>query len=567
MATRDTSGSGRAGAGVGPDIGEAFGAATRDYFEAMTRALRGAAGSAPAPVDPWRAVFDAWSAAAGGQGGFGTGGPRHSPFGAHPFGPAAFAQAGLGQGGFGPGGFGQGGFGQGGFGPGAFGQPAFAGSSFGDSLDAVVGRFAEQGRQWFGRMQALVERFAGGEAAPADIAQAWKSMLGGDAANPFTDLFAQMGGRGHAGFDQWLGQVAPLLRAGWADAWMREGAEWLSLPAFGPAREHQERGQALARAMLGLQQANDAYNALMLEAGRDAFVRFERKLGERSEPGRQLKSARALFDLWVDAAEEAYAEVALSVEFRQRYAALVDAQMRVRAGVQDVVERMTAQFGMPTRTEVDAAHRRIAQLERELRRLQRGGAATAAAAASPAAKRRTAATSAASAAAAKPETTGTETTRTDTTHMPAAEKSASPMSSGTPASSGKRAAPRSRAAKAKSPPQGRAKRDASGKPAPKPGASAAKPGKAAGAKRKTVAEARARPAAARAKPAASRRTTLSITSAIPQAPEPLPARAAALEPAALEPAALALGALAGDASRRPDACAALPASSKAARTR
>ncbi len=562
MATRDTSGSGRAGAGVGPDIGEAFGAATRDYFEAMTRALRGAAGSAPAPVDPWRAVFDAWSAAAGGQGGFGTGGPRHSPFGAHPFGPAAFAQAGLGQGGFG-----QGGFGRGGFGPGAFGQPAFAGSSFGDSLDAVVGRFAEQGRQWFGRMQALVERFAGGEAAPADIAQAWKSMLGGDAANPFTDLFAQMGGRGHAGFDQWLGQVAPLLRAGWADAWMREGAEWLSLPAFGPAREHQERGQALARAMLGLQQANDAYNALMLEAGRDAFVRFERKLGERSEPGRQLKSARALFDLWVDAAEEAYAEVALSVEFRQRYAALVDAQMRVRAGVQDVVERMTAQFGMPTRTEVDAAHRRIAQLERELRRLQRGGAATAAAAASPAAKRRTAATSAASAAAAKPETTGTETTRTDTTHMPAAEKSASPMSSGTPASSGKRAAPRSRAAKAKSPPQGRAKRDASGKPAPKPGASAAKPGKAAGAKRKTVAEARARPAAARAKPAASRRTTLSITSAIPQAPEPLPARAAGK-------AAHASGRRDASPAKAPSAKAAgskaagsKAASSKAARTR
>jgi polyhydroxyalkanoate synthase subunit PhaE len=108
----------------------------------------------------------------------------------------------------------------------------------------------------------------------------------------------------------------------------------------------------------------------MLEAGRDAFERFERKLAERSEPGRQLQSARALFDLWIDAAEEAYAEIALSSGFRKVYGELVNAQMRVRAGIQREVELFGGLFGMPGRTEVDAAHRKIAELERQLRRLR-----------------------------------------------------------------------------------------------------------------------------------------------------------------------------------------------------
>jgi hypothetical protein len=97
---------------------------------------------------------------------------------------------------------------------------------------------------------------------------------------------------------------------------------------------------------------------------------FESKLAEREEPGRQLKSARELFDLWIDAAEESYADIALSPEFRDAYGALVNAQMRLRAGVQKEVELAGAMLGMPTRTEIDAAHRKIAELERALRRMR-----------------------------------------------------------------------------------------------------------------------------------------------------------------------------------------------------
>lgn len=289
------------------------GALAQQYWRAMTDAMRTAGGGAP--QDPWRAALDGWTRLAGGT-------PRN------------------------------------------------------DVAD-LVERFSAQARQWFGAMQGVAEQFSGRAASAGDIAAAWKQAMGGGQA--FGGIFDALGGRGQTGFEGWYAQVAPLLSAmplGAAFGGLRhDSLQWLQMPAFGPAREHQERWQALAAAMLDLQQKNDDYSQLMLEAGRDAFERFERKLAERSEPGRQLQSARALFDLWIDAAEEAYAEIALSPRFRRVYGDLVNAQMRVRAGVQGEIERMGSLLGLPGRTEVDAAHRRIAELERQVRRLAAGRAA------------------------------------------------------------------------------------------------------------------------------------------------------------------------------------------------
>ena len=287
------------------------GALAQQYWSALTEAMRSAGGGAR-QQDPWQAAMQSWSQLAG------------------------------------------------------------AGAGRNDAGDAIE-RFSAQARQWFGTMQQVAEQFAGKSASAEEIAGAWKQAMGGG-GNPFANLFSGMNGRGQSGFEDWYAQIAPMfngLSGGNMLGGMRQEAmSWLHMPAFGHNREQQERWQALAEAQLELQQKNDAYNALMFEVGRDAFDRFERKLAERSEPGRQLQSARALFDLWIDAAEEAYAEITLSAGFRKVYGELVNAQMRVRAGIQNEVERMCGLFGMPGRTEVDSAHRKIAELERQLRRLR-----------------------------------------------------------------------------------------------------------------------------------------------------------------------------------------------------
>ena len=233
-------------------------------------------------------------------------------------------------------------------------------------VNAAVDRFNGQARSWYGAMQQVASQFAGQDAAAKDIAQAWKQALGAVGENPFPEMFRAMRGQGQQGLDQWIEDASPFL-----EAWRREAGSWLGMPAFGFAREHQERWQKLAQAQLDYQEQNSAYNALMLKAAQGAYELFEQKLEARSTGGMpKLGSARALFDLWIDAAEEAYADIALSPQFRKVYGKLVDSQMRVRGGVQREVEQMTGSLGMPTRSEVDAAHRKIAQLERELRKLR-----------------------------------------------------------------------------------------------------------------------------------------------------------------------------------------------------
>ncbi len=227
----------------------------------------------------------------------------------------------------------------------------------------AVARFNQQASHWFGQMQQVAAQFAGQDSSAADVSQAWRRALGANGDNPFPDLFKAMRGQGAHGLDEWLEQAKPYL-----DGLQQQNQRWQQLPAFGQYREHQERWQKLQLAQQDYQQRTEAFDALMLKCAQSAFETFENHLTAHEQPGRQITSARALFDLWIDSAEQAYSEIALSQEYRERCGALTNAQMRLRAAIQDEVERIAGLFGMPGRTEIDSAHRKVAGLERALRR-------------------------------------------------------------------------------------------------------------------------------------------------------------------------------------------------------
>lgn len=248
-----------------------------------------------------------------------------------------------------------------------------------EETNQAVEQFNRQARTWFGLMQGVAGQFAGRDASAADVAKAWKQALGTNGESPFPEMFRGIAGPGIKGLQQWAEDASPYL-----EAWRKELTAMLGMPAFGFSREHQERRQKLVQAQIDLQEKVSAYNALLARAGERAFEIFENRLAECSEPGRQIESARALFDLWIDAAEEAYAEIALSDEFGHVYGQLVNAQMRAQAALQGEVEQMCRALGMPTRSEVASGHRKLHQMERELRGLKarlaalEGGKATAA---------------------------------------------------------------------------------------------------------------------------------------------------------------------------------------------
>lgn len=226
--------------------------------------------------------------------------------------------------------------------------------------DAAVHRFREQAGGWYGTMQQVAAQFAGRDASSADVAQAWKQAVEGQGDGLLQWML--QGARGHtqAGGPDLLKLLETL---------QRDLGPWLQSPAFGPGREHQARWQALLRAQQEYQAHSSDYVDQIKQALDEAFKLFEQRLAEHEQPGNQLTSARAMFDLWIEAAEEAYAKVALSEPFQQVYASLGNAQMRLRAAAQQEIERVCEAIGMPTRTEMDAAHRRITELERLVRRM------------------------------------------------------------------------------------------------------------------------------------------------------------------------------------------------------
>ncbi len=205
--------------------------------------------------------------------------------------------------------------------------------------------------------------------APANpFAEAMKNVPGfggfdaGMANNPFASAMRGVGNQVNPGFEQIMQRFAAA-----AGPMFDQGKASLAFPAFGPMREKQEQMQKSAARWIDFQEQNARYNRLMLKVSEHAAARFQLKLAEREEPGRQVDSVKGLYDLWVDAYEEAYAEIALSQEYREIYGALIDAQMRVRENMQAEIERICVELGMPTRSEVDTIGERLQALRREYR--------------------------------------------------------------------------------------------------------------------------------------------------------------------------------------------------------
>ncbi|MDN5923575.1 MAG: class III poly(R)-hydroxyalkanoic acid synthase subunit PhaE [Xanthomonadales bacterium] len=176
-------------------------------------------------------------------------------------------------------------------------------------------------------------------------------------AHPFAQAFGELPGMDALASMPWLQGMQAMPNA---------MPDWLNMPAFGLHREHQEQAQALGKAWVEYQERSASYKSLLARAGAQAAERLQDMLAERDEPGRQVESLRALYDLWIDAAEEAWAEIAMSDEYRSVYAAMVNAQTRLRAKIQKQTEQSAMQMGMPTRSEVNSLGERLQSLRRKL---------------------------------------------------------------------------------------------------------------------------------------------------------------------------------------------------------
>lgn len=211
-----------------------------------------------------------------------------------------------------------------------------------------------QMQQWFGQFD--------GQASVTEMANAWRSLF--EQAGNHNALWEMLP-------NYWRQQHQEMQQQQqWLDAqikpWLSQWQQHLNMPALGLYREHQEQWVALMQSHVQSQEKAKAFQDVMQQATEQAFAMFEDQLAAHAEPGRQLSSLRAVYDVWIDSAEEAFADVASSKEYQQAYGEMVDAQMRAKQQLQAQVSQWASSLGMPTRDEVDSTHKRVHELMRQM---------------------------------------------------------------------------------------------------------------------------------------------------------------------------------------------------------
>ncbi len=240
-----------------------------------------------------------------------------------------------------------------------------------EEVGATVERTLARARQLLAWMQKAAERAAGhGGVLPSgeELAELMRELAQAAVPDPF------------AWFSAWSVDRLGDLERMWQPLASLAGGLWssqrtdlerlLQVQPLGLLREHQERRQAIARAMVALTEADARYRALLARALQRGIERFEEKLAARGENGTPVRSARELFDLWIDAGEEGFLEIASGEEFRRVYGELVNAQFRLRRLFQAELELACRALGMPTRSELDGVLRKLKELRATDARLE-----------------------------------------------------------------------------------------------------------------------------------------------------------------------------------------------------
>jgi class III poly(R)-hydroxyalkanoic acid synthase PhaE subunit len=118
-------------------------------------------------------------------------------------------------------------------------------------------------------------------------------------------------------------------------------------------------------------QADFNYQMVVFDAWAKTFEYIQQKLLSLSEQDQKITSLEELGTLWIDAAENAFGEVFASNAYIEAQGTLVNATMRYRIYQREVMELVFQMVDIPTRREVDAAHRTNYELRKEIKALKK----------------------------------------------------------------------------------------------------------------------------------------------------------------------------------------------------
>jgi len=252
----------------------------------------------------------------------------------------------------------------------------------------LLGQMVNLGKSYFSMAEGL------GKMDPAtdtmQVVENWTRMMteafssASQGMNPFAGVAGKAGRQGLAFWDLPFDTVSRTMSAGmpfpgdFMKAFeverptdVREQMDrMLSAPALGYARESQEQHQKFTRLMLEYEQAMTEYQTGFGGLGSRSMEAFKRRLEDRAKEGGPVNSIREVFNIWVDACEEVYADYAMSDQYARRYGRMVNTLMAVKHQGAQLVDEWLEAMNMPTRGDLGTVQRRLHDTRAEYQRLR-----------------------------------------------------------------------------------------------------------------------------------------------------------------------------------------------------
>jgi polyhydroxyalkanoate synthesis regulator phasin len=141
---------------------------------------------------------------------------------------------------------------------------------------------------------------------------------------------------------------------------------FLSMPTVGYTREWQEELQRWVLLWLNHFEAQRDYGGVLGRIVWRASELFTQTLRGKPANDETLTSLRAFYNQWIDCAEEAYGEIAVSEDFVRAQSRLTNSLFAIKRQEQKMMEEAQSALNMPTRRELDTSHRRVHQLQRRV---------------------------------------------------------------------------------------------------------------------------------------------------------------------------------------------------------
>jgi len=141
--------------------------------------------------------------------------------------------------------------------------------------------------------------------------------------------------------------------------------KFLSIPGVGYTRESQEQIQDGIRLWNEYQTIGQEYHQALYKVGLEAIEKMRDKILAMAREGKELKSLRDIYDLWIDCNEESYASYVYTQEFSELYGRLTNALMAVKQHGRNIVDEYLGAMNVPTYKGIHSLQKRQYDMGRE----------------------------------------------------------------------------------------------------------------------------------------------------------------------------------------------------------